>query len=321
MANYFEDDVRIVISPRMATGPQGANAPEVKIQYSVDGETDWHDEYVDGDKYIRFSTDDGETWGNGIYFNNLSETIEWVNKAKAWAENPENVEVEAGKYSALHHAAKAAASASNAATSEANAATSEANAATSEANAATSAANAAQSETNAANSASEAATSAANAATSEANAAQSAANAAQSENNAATSASNAATSEANAAQSEANAAQSEANAAQSETNAAQSEANAATSATNAAQSETNAAASEEKAHKWAQEAEGVEVETGEYSAYHWAMKAKDTIRSPFAYPFIECGLAGIEIDIIVTGGTASSVGAYSLSGGNANEPV
>lgn len=211
-----------VVRPANSPGPQGPAAPPVAIQYSADNSS-WHDEYVDGDKYIRFSTDDGETWGNGIYFNNLSETIEWVTKAKAWAENPEDVEVEAGKYSALHHAAKAAASASNAATSEANAATSEANAAT--------------------------------------------------------------------------------------------------SATNAAQSETNAAASEEKAHKWAQEAEGVEVETGEYSAYHWAMKAKDTVRSPFAYPFIECGLAGIETDIIITGGTASSVGAYLLSGGNANEPV
>lgn len=43
----------------------------------------------------------------------------------------------------------------------------------------------------------------------------------------------------------------------------------------AAASETNAAASEVKAQKWAEEAEGIEVEAGKYSAKHHAEQAKD----------------------------------------------
>ena len=65
MANYFEDDVRIVISPRMAVGPQGANAPEVQVQYSSDG-SNWHDTPQSGDMYLRFSTDGGDTWGEPV---------------------------------------------------------------------------------------------------------------------------------------------------------------------------------------------------------------------------------------------------------------
>lgn len=52
--------------------------------------------------------------------------------------------------------------------------------------------------------------------------------------------------------------------------------------TDAAASETAAAASaaaalvsKNKAHDWAEEDEDVEVETGEYSAHHWALKAAD----------------------------------------------
>lgn len=45
------------------------------------------------------------------------------------------------------------------------------------------------------------------------------------------------------------------------------------SASNALTSETNANDSEIMAHKWAQEAEDVEVAQGEYSAKHWATKA------------------------------------------------
>ena len=45
--------------------------------------------------------------------------------------------------------------------------------------------------------------------------------------------------------------------------------------------ETNAAASEAKAEDWAEEAEDVEVETGKYSALHWAAKsAAETIDLP-----------------------------------------
>jgi hypothetical protein len=63
------------------------------------------------------------------------------------------------------------------------------------------------------------------------------------------------------------------NAATSASAAATSETNAAASETNAATSETNAAASEAKAQDWAEEDEDVEVETGKYSAKHWAAKS------------------------------------------------
>ena len=116
-------------------------------------------------------------------------------KAEKWAEEVEDTPVEAGKYSALHHSAKAADSATAASTSESNAASSETAAATSETNAAVSEAAAATSEANAASSASAASTS-------ESNAAASASAAATSETNAAASASAAATSETNAAASE-----------------------------------------------------------------------------------------------------------------------
>jgi hypothetical protein len=165
------------------------------------------------------------------------------NKAKQWAENPENVEVETGQYSALHHAAQSAESANNAATSASNAATSESNAATSEANALASENKAKQWAENPEDIEVVAGQYSALHHKEKAIDAQIAAEAAQSA------------------------------AATSEANAAVSESNAATSATNAATSETNALASENKAHQWAEEAEDVEVETGEYSAYHWAQKA------------------------------------------------
>lgn len=49
------------------------------------------------------------------------------------------------------------------------------------------------------------------------------------------------------------------------------------SASNALTSETNANDSEIMAHKWAQEAEDVEVAQGEYSAKHWATKARNIV--------------------------------------------
>lgn len=73
-------------------------------------------------------------------------------------------------------------------------------------------------------------------------------------------------------------------AATSATNAANSASTAATkaneasvSASNALTSETNANDSEIMAHKWAQEAEDVEVAQGEYSAKHWATKARNIL--------------------------------------------
>jgi hypothetical protein len=64
------------------------------------------------------------------------------------------------------------------------------------------------------------------------------------------------------------------NAASSASAAATSESNAATSENNAGTSEANALASENKAGKWADENENVEVETGKYSAKHHAQKAE-----------------------------------------------
>ena len=139
--------------------------------------------------------------------------------AENYATEDEDVEVEAGKYSAFHFSEKASASATAASASETNASTSEGNASTFA--------------TNASNSATAAAASATNSATSESNAATSASGAGTSATNAATSESNAATSATNSAISETNAATSEANAATSETNASTSEINAAASAATA----------------------------------------------------------------------------------------
>jgi len=141
--------------------------------------------------------------------------------AEDYAEKAEDSEVETGKFSAKHHAAKASASASAAATSESNAATSAASASTSETNAANSASSASTSETNASSSAADALTSENNAATSEQNASGSESAASTSEQNALASEQNAATSEQNALVSEQNAASS-ATDAQSAQNAAES---------------------------------------------------------------------------------------------------
>jgi len=158
----------------------------------------------------------------------LQEAEDARDKAEQWAEEPEDSEVESGKFSALHYAAKAEDSEIAAGNSEAAAQTSEDNAAISEQNAETS-------EQNAANSASAALTSEQNAATSEQNAATS-------EQNASNSASAALTSEQNAATSEQNASNSVSAALTSEQNAATSEQNAQDSANAAATSEQNAEA-------------------------------------------------------------------------------
>jgi len=53
--------------------------------------------------------------------------------------------------------------------------------------------------------------------------------------------------------------------------------NAATSATNAALSESNAADSEVMAEKWAEYPANMQVESGQYSAKHWAAKAQEAL--------------------------------------------
>lgn len=115
MGNPFEDlRQAVVVRPMNSPGPQGAEAPEMKIQYSYNG-ISWHDNPTETDKYLRFSTDNGVSWSDAIYFNNLYETLAWVDKARRWATNPEDEAVEPGKYSALHYAAKAEDAAINAA--------------------------------------------------------------------------------------------------------------------------------------------------------------------------------------------------------------
>ena len=278
MSNPFEDlRQAVVVRPMNSPGPQGAAAPHMKIRYSADGVA-WHNTPVETDKYLSFSTDNGITWSDAIYFNNLSETLEWVEKARQWAENPEGVEVEPGQYSALHHKEKALDAQIAAETSEANALVSATNAAASARNALTSAENAATSE--------------ANAKTSEINAATSEANASASANNAAISEANALASEGKAAKWAENpeddpvvpgqysALHHKEKALDAQVQADISAANALNSANNAAMSAANALASENKAEKWAQEDEDVEVEPGKYSAYHWAQKAEDIAVSP-----------------------------------------
>ena len=52
-------------------GPPGVAGPAgeypLLIQYSVDGSTGWHDTPVMADSYVRFSADDGATWGTAWY--------------------------------------------------------------------------------------------------------------------------------------------------------------------------------------------------------------------------------------------------------------
>lgn len=171
--------------------------------------------------------------------------------------------------------------ATNAKTSETNAKTSETNAAssasaanTSKTQAATSATNAASSATAAANSASQAATSTTNAGAAAGAASSSSVSASNSASAAKTSETNAKTSETNAKTSETNAANSYSAARTSENNAAGSASSANTSRSQAATSATNASASETKAKAWATNPENTAVETGLYSALHWANKAK-----------------------------------------------
>ena len=138
----IENKVTIVRRDNKVTishvGVQGERGPELMIQYSRDGVSGWHAVPTVDDNYLRFSSDEGRTWGSAVWFNTIDECHDYMIKSQAWAENPENIPVENDQYSALHHASKAAVSASNAATSETNALESASNAYASEMNAAAS---------------------------------------------------------------------------------------------------------------------------------------------------------------------------------------
>ncbi len=161
-------------------------------------------------------------------------------KASQWADANENVAVETGKFSAKHHAAKAAASAAEIRNTELTSLSNAQAAAASATQASTSATNAASSASSASASAATATTKAGEAATSATNAAASATSASASAATATTKAGEAATSAANAASSATSAS---ASAATATTKAGE----AATSATNAAASATSASGASARA--------------------------------------------------------------------------
>lgn len=73
---------------------------------------------------------------------------------------------------------------------------------------------------------------------------------------------------------------------------------AASSSLSASISSANALSSEIKAEKWASESEDVEVETGEYSAKHWALKSKKLsvgVASNMSYDNAESGLSSSNV--------------------------
>ena len=84
----------------------------------------------------------------------------------------------------------------------------------------------------------------------------------------------------------------------SEQNAATSEQNASDSADDASTSASNALDSENRAQQWAQEDEDVEVDPGEFSAFHWAQKAQEFAGGPastISYDNATSGLAATDV--------------------------
>lgn len=82
MSNPFEDlrqavVVRpisssiVVIRPTNSPGPQGPSGPELKIQYSANL-LSWHDVPAENDMYVRFSTNNGRSWGEPLLISNLT---------------------------------------------------------------------------------------------------------------------------------------------------------------------------------------------------------------------------------------------------------
>ncbi len=111
----FQSALQVTITPANAVGPQGASAPDLMIEYSIDGTGGWTSEQPSAEfMYFRVSTDGGYTWSEPIVYGTEQAAYLQALKAQQWAENPENVEVEPGKYSALHHATKASMSELNA---------------------------------------------------------------------------------------------------------------------------------------------------------------------------------------------------------------
>ena len=85
MSNPFEDlrqavVVRpisssiVVIRPSNSPGPQGPSGPELKIQYSANL-LSWHDVPAENDMYVRFSTNNGRSWGEPLLISNLAGSV------------------------------------------------------------------------------------------------------------------------------------------------------------------------------------------------------------------------------------------------------
>ncbi len=53
-------------------GDSGTNAPDVQIQYSIDGSTNWHALVTSSDFYMRLSTDAGTTWGTALKYRGVN---------------------------------------------------------------------------------------------------------------------------------------------------------------------------------------------------------------------------------------------------------
>jgi hypothetical protein len=159
----------------------------------------------------------------------------------------------------------------------------------------------------AATSATNAANSATAAAGSESNAAGSATNAASSATAAANSASAAANSATQASSSATNAANSATAAAGSATDSAASATNSANSATAANTAKTGAEAARDKAMKWADEAQNIEVEIGKFSARHWAQTIADLNPTP-------TNVANTIVKRDASGGFAAGTVTATLSG-------
>lgn len=231
----------------------------MKIQFSPDL-TNWYDESLESrnDRYVRLSIDGGTTYSSPIDLNGLQNslmqtTLTYKNQAAA-------------------SATAAASSASAAAVSASNAATSATNALASATSAASSASSAQSAKTSA-----EAARDAAITARTGAEAAKTAAETAQS---GAVTAKN----EADSAKVLAESARDAAISAKTLAETAKTGADSAATAANAAKTDAQAAktaseAARDKSQKWAEENKGVEVETGKYSAKHWAQTASDTLSS------------------------------------------
>ena len=64
----------VVIRPANSPGPQGPSGPELKIQYSINA-ISWHDVPAENDMYVRFSTNNGRSWGEPLLISNLAGSV------------------------------------------------------------------------------------------------------------------------------------------------------------------------------------------------------------------------------------------------------